>query len=441
MSLKSSTNTAVNTHELILEIDAKKFNDAIEAVYKKQKGSISIPGFRKGKAPRKMIEAEYGEGTFYNDAINSLLGEELAEAVKEANLELVDQPSVEAVSVDREAGVVLKATCTTKPEVKISEYKGLKAPKLAKTITDEDVMKQINGMLERNARIISVDDRAAQLEDEVTIDFEGFKDGVAFDGGKGNDFPLTLGSGQFIPGFEEQVVGHNIGEEFDINVTFPENYQMEELAGQPAVFKIKLKAISVKELPELNDDFVKDSSDFDTVDELKKDVKDKMEEQAEKAAAVGFENKVFEQIIDNVEAEIPDCMVESRVNGLVSDFEQSLKAQGMSLDMYLQYTGMDEDSFKETFRDRAANEVRLRLGLQEIAKIENIDATDEEIDKSLSELAANNGMDLESVKRFVPIDAYKADVVASKVADFVKENAIVDNTLAETEEDKEESAE
>lgn len=428
MSLKSSTNTKVNTYELILEVNAADFDAAVEKSYKKQKKNISVPGFRKGKVTRKFAEKYFGENVFWDEAINELCNSEIAAALEETKLDIVDRPAVELVSADMKDGVVLKATLTVKPEVKINGYKGIKAPKVVKEITDADVDAQIDAVRARNARIVSVDDRAAQMDDEVVIDFEGFKDGVAFEGGKAENFTLKLGSGQFIPGFEEAVVGHNVGESFEINVTFPENYQMEELAGQPAVFKINLKEINVQELPELDDEFVKDTSEFETVEELKADTKKNLEESAEQRAAADFENAVFEKVIDLLEAEIPECMYEARIDRMVSEFAQRLKMQGMELDLYLQYTGMDMDSFRESYKDRAVSEVKLRLALEKIAELEGFEASEEEVENGINEIAKANNIDAATVKMIINIDDYKTDLVVEKAAELVKENAVVDNS-------------
>jgi len=433
MNLKSVINTEPNTHELTLEIDANKFEEAIDTVYKKEKSKITIPGFRKGKATRKMIETHYGEGVFYEQAVNNLINTEVGQAIEESKLELVTQPSIEVVSMDKKDGVTLKATCITKPEVTIKEYKGLKAPKLVKDVSDEQISAQLEALKNKGARIVSVDDRPAQLHDEVIIDFEGFKDDVPFEGGKGDNFTLRLGSGQFIPGFEEQIVGHNIGDEFDVNVTFPEDYGMQDLAGQATVFKVKLSEITVQELPELDDEFVKDTTEFETVDELKADTKKKLEETAERSATAEFENVLFDKVIENVEGDIPDCMYENRINSLTSEFGHSLQQQGMNLDMYLQYTGMGEEEFRATFAERAEKEVVLRLGLEKIAEMENLTVTDEEIEEGLTKLGEQNGMDLETVKKYISYDAYKLDLLVGKAADVVKENAAIDNTLVEVE--------
>ncbi|WP_028516678.1 trigger factor [Ruminococcus flavefaciens] len=431
MSLKSSTKTDVNTTELVISIDAEAFEAAVEKEYQRQKKNIQIKGFRKGKVTRKLAEREFGEGAFYEGAINSLLGPEIDAAVNETGLVLVDRPNVEVTSIDKATGVEIKAICVTKPEIEISDYKGIKAPKEVKEITDEDIEKQIDIIRKKNARIVSVDDRAAQLDDEVIIDFEGFFGDEAFEGGKGEDHPLRLGSGQFIPGFEDQIVGHNIGDEFDVNVTFPEDYQMSDYAGKEATFKCKLKAISYEELPEINDDLVKDATEFETVAEYKDDIKTKLEDAAVQQADSNFENAIMNALIEKVDSPIPNCMYEQRIDALMRNFEQQLRSQGMDLKLYFQYTGMDMDSFRETYRDRAVSEVKLRLALEKIADLENIEVTDEELNNGLGEIAAANNIDVETVKRFIPVDEYATDLRVQKAVEFVKENAVVDNTSAD----------
>ena len=431
MSLKSSNKTDVNTTELVISIDADAFEAAVEKEYQRQKKNIQIRGFRKGKVSRKLAEREFGEGAFYEGAINSLLGPEIDAAVKETGLVLVDRPNVEVTSIDKETGVELKAVCVTKPEIEIADYKGIKAPKSVKEITDADIDKQIDIIRKKNARIVSVEDRAAQLDDEVIIDFEGFFGDEAFEGGKGEDHPLRLGSGQFIPGFEDQIVGHNIGDEFDVNVKFPEDYQMTDYAGKDATFKCKLKAISYEELPEINDDLVKDATEFETVAEYKDDIKTKLEEAAVQQADSAFENAVMEALISKVDAPIPNCMYEQRIDALMRSFEQQLQQQGMDIKLYFQYTGMDMDSFRETYRDRAVNEVKLRLALEKIADLENIQISDEDLNNSLGEIAAANNIDVETVKKFIPVDEYITDLRVQKAIELVKENAVVDNTAAD----------
>lgn len=437
MSLKSSTKTDVNTTELIIEIDAAAFENAVEAAYQRQKKNISLPGFRKGKVSRKMAEKQYGEGVFYEDAINSLVGPEIETAINETKIEIVDRPSVELLSVDKEKGVELKAVCVTKPEIEISDYKGIKAAKKVKEITQDDIDLQIKTIRQRNARIVSVDDRAAQLEDEVTLDFEGFFGDEPFEGGKGEDHPLRLGSGQFIPGFEEQVVGHNIGDEFDVNVTFPENYQMEDYAGKAATFKCKLKAISYEELPEIDDELIKDATEFNSVEEYTADIRTKLEDSAERQAEASFENAIMTAIIEKVDSPIPNCMYERRIDDLVRQFDMQLRQQNMSLDLYFQYTGMDMDSFRDTNRERAVNEVKLRLALEKIAQLENLEVSEEEINEGLKDIAAANNMDVEAIKNYIPMNDYKTDLLIQKAVDFVKENAVIDNTAEEKTEDAE----
>ena len=430
MSLKSSNKTDVNTTELVISIDADAFEAAVEKEYQRQKKNIQIRGFRKGKVSRKLAEREFGEGAFYEGAINSLLGPEIDAAVKETGLVLVDRPNVEVTSIDKAQGVELKAVCVTKPEIEIADYKGIKAPKNIKEITDADIDKQIDIIRKKNARIVSVEDRAAQLDDEVIIDFEGFFGDEAFEGGKGEDHPLCLGSGQFIPGFEDQIVGHNIGDEFDVNVKFPEDYQMTDYAGKDATFKCKLKAISYEELPEINDDLVKDATEFETVAEYKDDIKTKLEEAAVQQADSAFENAVMEALISKVDAPIPNCMYEQRIDSLMRSFEQQLQQQGMDIKLYFQYTGMDMDSFRETYRDRAVNEVKLRLALEKIADLENIQISDEDLNNSLGEIAAANNIDVETVKKFIPVEDYITDLRVQKAIELVKENAVVDNSVA-----------
>lgn len=433
MSLKSSTKTDVNTTELVITIDAETFENAVEQEYQRQKKNIQIKGFRKGKVSRKLAEREFGEGAFYEGAVNALIGPELDAAVRETGLDLVDRPNIEVTTLDKNDGVEFKAICITKPEIEISDYKGIKAAKVVQKITDEDIDKQIEMIRKKNARIVSVDDRAAQLDDEVIIDFEGFFGDEAFEGGKGEDHPLRLGSGQFIPGFEDQIVGHNIGDEFDVVVTFPEDYQMTEYAGKEAVFKTKLKAINYEELPEINDDLIKDATEFDSVEEYKKDIREKLEEAAVKQAETSFENSVMNALIEKVTSPIPNCMFEQRIDALIRSFDQQLHQQGMDLNLYFQYTGMDADSFRETYRERAESEVKLRLALEKIAELENIEASEEEINEGLAEIAAANNMEVEMVKRFIPVDDYTMDIRVQKAVDFVKENAVVDNSVAAAE--------
>ncbi|CDA74416.1 trigger factor [Ruminococcus sp. CAG:579] len=425
MSLKAVNNVETNKYELEIEISAEDFEAAVQAAYQKAKKNISIPGFRKGKAPRKLIEKEYGENVFYEDAVNDIAGEAIDSAVAEAKLELVARPDAEVTAVSKENGVVLKATCITKPEVTVSDYKGIEVEKIVNAVSDEDVDNRANSICEKNARMITVDDRAAQNGDFVNIDFEGFKDGVAFDGGKAEGFVLELGSGQFIPGFEDQIVGHNAGEEFDIDVTFPDEYQVEELKGAPAVFKIKLNEIQYKEVPALDDDLVKDSTEFDTVDEYKADIRKSMEEAAEKAAENEVEGKLFDAVVEKMQAEVPQVMYDNRINEMLQELSQRLAPQGITLQQYFQYTGQSLDDAKKMYEEQAKKQVDLRLALEKIAEIENIEPTADEIDAEYKRIAEAYNIEIDQVKAVLPEDGVKLDVAVSKAVDLIKDSAVI----------------
>ena len=433
MNLKSSTKTDVNMTELVVEIDAESFEKAVEAAYQRQKKNISMPGFRKGKVPRKMCERTYGENVFYEDAINALLNMELPALIVDNELNVVDTPKVEVTAFSKEYGLTMKVICVTNPESSLDGYKCIEAPKVVKEVTDEDVDQQIDNMRQRNARVVSVDDRAAEIGDEVNLNFEGFFGDEAFEGGKGENYQLKLGSGQFIPGFEDQVAGHKIGENFDVTVKFPEDYQMEEYAGKEAVFHCLINSISHEELPELDDEFVKDTSDFDTVDELKADVRKKLEENAENAAANSFENAVTLKLIEKVTDPIPHCMFEHRADSLMNQFANQLKAQGVSLDLYLQYTGMDQDALKETYLERAENEVKLRLALEKITELEKLEVSDEDLEAEVARLAEENNMTPDDVKKRIYLEDLRADMLATKAMDLVKESAVATDAPAEEE--------
>ena len=413
--LKSKNQVETNKYELEIEVSAEAFEEALQRSYLKNKAKITINGFRPGKAPRKIIEKEYGEEVFFEDAVNDVYGPAIEEAVKEAVTE-----------VSKAAGVKFKATCTTKPVVDIKDYKGITVKKTVNAVTDEAVEHEIGHMLEKNSRTISVDDRAAENGDDVVIDFEGFKDGVAFDGGKAEKFTLKLGSGQFIPGFEDQVVGHNIGDEFDINVTFPEDYQAKELAGAPVVFKIKLHEIKTTELPELDDDFVKDTSDFNTVDELRADVRKHLEEDAEKQADNEVETAILDAVISKLEGEIPEVMYENKVNDMIEDLSQRLAQQGIQLDMYLKFTGMTMDSLKTTYREQAEKQVKLRLALEKVVELEAIEPTEEEIEQEFAHIGEHYNMPVETVKQYIHAEDIKLDVAVGKAVDLIKESAVIE---------------
>lgn len=425
MSLKATNNVETNKYELEIEISAEDFEAAIEKAYLKARKNIAMPGFRKGKAPRKLIEKEYGEQVFFEDAVNLLYAPVVNGAVEESGLELVTRPEVEVTEISKENGVKLKATCITKPEIEVKDYKGIEVEKVVNPVTDEDINKQLDALREKNVTVETVDDRAAENGDDVVIDFEGFKDDVAFEGGKAEDFTLSLGSGQFIPGFEDQIVGHNAGEDFDINVTFPDEYQVKELAGAPAVFKIKLKSISKKVMPELDDDMVKDSTEFDTVDEYKADVKKKLEEANEKHADSEVEAKIFDKVIENMTAEIPQVMFDNRVNEMIGELEQRLAPQGISLDLYMQYTGQTIDTVKKAYAEQAEKQVKLRLALEKIAKLENIEVTEDELKAEFDKLAEAYKLDVDQIKQFIHDDDLKKDIAVGKAVDLIKDAAVI----------------
>ena len=425
MSLKATNNVETNKYELEIEVSAEQFEEAIQKAYLREKGKIQISGFRKGKAPRKLIEREYGEEVFFEQAVNILYPEAVDTAVKESGLEIVARPEVEVTDVSKAEGVKIKATVFTKPEVEVKDYKGIEVEKEVKTVTDEDVDKQTEALREKNARVITVDDRAAEMGDDVVIDFEGFKDDVAFEGGKAEDFTLGLGSGQFIPGFEEQVAGHNIGEEFDINVTFPEDYQVEDLKGAPVVFKIKLKGISKKEVPELDDEMVKDATEFETVDEYKADVRKKLEEHAEKHADDEVEGKILDKVIENMTAEIPQVMFDNRVNEMMADLQQRLAPQGITMEMYCQFTGQDIDSVKKAYQEQAEKQVKLRLALEKIAQLENVEVTDDEAAAEIQKIADQYKMKIEEVKQYINEEDVKKDIAVGKAVEIVKNSAVI----------------
>lgn len=425
MSLKATNNVETNKYELEIEISAEDFEAAIEKAYLKARKNIAMPGFRKGKAPRKLIEKEYGEQVFFEDAVNLLYAPVVNGAVEESGLELVTRPEVEVTEISKENGVKLKATCITKPEVEVKDYKGIEVEKVVNPVTDEDINKQLDALRKKNVTVETVDDRAAENGDDVVIDFEGFKDDVAFEGGKAEDFTLSLGSGQFIPGFEDQIVGHNAGEDFDINVTFPDEYQVKELAGAPAVFKIKLKSISKKVMPELDDDMVKDSTEFDTVDEYKADVKKKLEEANEKHADSEVEAKIFDKVIENMTAEIPQVMFDNRVNEMIGELEQRLAPQGISLDLYMQYTGQTIDTVKKAYAEQAEKQVKLRLALEKIAKLENIEVTEDELKAEFDKLAEAYKLDVDQIKQFIHDDDLKKDIAVGKAVDLIKDAAVI----------------
>lgn len=425
MSLKATNKVETNKVELEIEIGAEAFEKALQQAYLNNRKKIQVPGFRKGKAPRKFIEKMYGENFFYEEAVNLVYPEEVDAAVKEAGIELVTRPEAELTSVDKENGVKLKVTCITKPEVEVTDYKGIEVEKNVKAVEDEDIEREIKKLQEKNARIITVDDRAAEIGDTVTIDFEGFKDDVAFDGGKADDFDLELGSGQFIPGFEDAIVGHNTGEQFDINVTFPEEYQVPDLAGAPAVFKINLKAITKKELPAADDDLVQESTEFDTLDEFKADARKKLEEANDKSADNAVEAYLLDKVVENMKAEIPEVMFDNRANEMVNELAMRLQPQGITLELYMQYTNQTVDQLRKTYREQAEKQVKLRLALEQIVKNEGIEATAEEVESEINTIAQNNNISAEQVRKYVSDADVAKDIAVGKAVELVKNSAVI----------------
>lgn len=413
--------------KLTFEIPEKDFQDAVQKAYLKMRNSITIPGFRKGKAPKALIEAQYGKGVFYEEAINIACPDAYEAAVKATGIEPVDRPQIDIETFEEGKPVVLAARVTVKPEVKLGEYKSIKVEKVAYTVSDDDVDNMIKAEQEKNSRMVAVEDRAVQDGDIANIDFEGFVDGVAFEGGKGEGFDLTIGSGQFIPGFEEQVIGVNIGDEKDIEVTFPEEYHEESLKGKAAVFKIKVNSIQVKELPELDDEFAKDVSEFDTLDAYKADVRSKLEEQAKQRGKNETDSKILDTAVENAKVDIPDVMIEQQMDRAVRDFEMRLSQQGLGMDMYLQYLGMKLEDLREQYREDATKQVKNTLVIEAIAKAENITTDDSDVDEEIKKMADSYKMEEEKVREIMAsqLDALKEDIAFRKTMNFIIDAADV----------------
>ena len=425
MSLKSSNKVDTNRYQLEVEVDAQTFEKAVDHAYHKENKKIVIPGFRKGKAPRAFVEKYYGEQVFYEDAINEVYPKALDEAVKEAELELIeDKIDFDLVSAGKD-GVVFKATVTTKPEVEIDGYKGIEATKRPVEVSEDDINAEIKKAQERNSRMVTVEDREAQNEDIAVIDFEGFVDDVPFEGGKAENYSLSLGAGQFIPGFEDQVIGHKTGDEFDINVKFPEDYQAADLANKDAVFKIKLHEIKMKELPEVDDDFVKDVSEFDTLDKYKEDIKDKLTKAKENQAQDEVENQLIDKLVENLKAEIPQAMFEIRIDEDIREFAYRLQSQGLNIETYMKYTGMDQEKIRKQFQPQAERQVKVRLALEKIAELESIHPSDEDVENEFKKLAENYQMEIDKVKAFIPKEELAKDIAVQKSIDLVRENAVI----------------
>ena len=421
MNLKENNKTDKNTVELVVEVKGDEFKAAVDAAFKKNIAKMTVPGFRKGKAPRKMVEKLYGEGVFYDDAINALYPAAYDAAVAQAGISPVDNPAVEVTSVDSE-GFEFKAKVTVKPEVEVKDYKGIKAVKNVYNVTETMVKGEIEALRKQNQRIVDVD-REAKSGDTVNIDYEGSVDGVPFDGGKAQGYDLSLGSNTFIPGFEDQLIGKKAGDECDVNVTFPEEYHAEELKGKAAVFKVKVNNVKEIQLPDADDEFAKDVSEFDTLAELKADIKKKLKKQKNAQSESELESALVDKLLENTEVEIPAVMISRKVDSMMAEFEQRLAGSGLNLNTYIQYMGTDLESFKKNYEPEAEKQVKTRLALEKIVELEKIVVSDEDTDKEYQMIADAYKMKLEDVKRFVPAEEITMDVAVGKAVELIKNNA------------------
>ncbi|MFW5646693.1 MAG: trigger factor [Acetivibrio ethanolgignens] len=416
-----------NMAKLTIEISAEEFEAAMKKAYNKNKNRINIPGFRKGKAPQAMIEKMYGAGIFYEDAANSIIPEAYEKAAEESGLDIVSQPEIDVTQIEKGKSFIFTAEVAVKPEVTLGEYKGIEVEKMDVSVSDEELLAELDRVREQNSRTIAVEDRAAENGDMTVIDFEGFVDGVAFEGGKDEDYPLTLGSHSFIDTFEEQLVGKNIGEEVEVNVTFPEDYQAKELAGKPAMFKVTIKEIKVKELPELDDDFAQDVSEFDSLDEYKEDVRKTLSQRKEAQAKNAKEEAVVEKIIENATMDIPEPMINGQVRQMADEFAQRIQSQGLTVEQYFQFTGMDRNKLIETLKPQALKRIQSRLVLEAVAKAENIVASEEDIEKEIVDMASMYQMEVEKLKILIG-DAEREqiaeDMAVQKAVEFVTNAAV-----------------
>ena len=422
MSVKSCEKLEKSTVALTVEVSAADFEAAVEKAYRKQRGSIRMPGFRPGKAPRKMIENMYGAGVFYEEAVNIALPDAYSGAVKESELHVVGYPQVELLEVGKE-GFSFKATVAVYPEVTLGQYKGVEAPRAEVNVTDEDVDARLKEMAERDSRMVSVEDRPVEKGDIVNIDFEGFLNGEPFDGGKSDSFDLEIGSGSFVPGFEDQLVGMNAGEEKDIDITFPEDYHAD-LAGKAVVFHVKVNAIKVKEIPALDDEFAKDVSEFDTLEELKKDVREKMLAEREEGAKRAFEDAAMAKVAAGIQADIPDAMIEEQARRFVDNFRMQLQSQGVPYEQYMKMTGMEEEKLMADAKAPAEGQVRMDLAIAAIVKAEGLEASDEDVEAEYSKMAGQYGMDVENVKKYLNDDVIKEQIVRAKAVELVAAAAV-----------------
>ena len=416
-----------NMAKLTIEVSAEEFEKAITAAYQKNRGKINVPGFRKGKAPQQMIEKMYGAGIFFEDAANAVIPEAYEKAAEESGLDIVSRPEIDVVQIEKGKAFIFTAEVAVKPEVTLGQYKGIEVEKSVVEVTEDEVNEEIDKAREQNARIISVEDRAVKSGDMTIIDFEGFVDGVAFEGGKGENHNLTIGSGQFIPGFEDQLIGVEIGKEVDVNVTFPEEYHAEDLAGKPAVFKVTVKEIKEKQLPELDEDFVQDVCDFDTVDEYKADVESKIKERKESEAKSKKEDAVVEKIVENSQMDIPDAMLETQVRQMADDFAMRIQQQGLSLEQYFKFTGLTPEAMKQQMEPTAMKRIQTRLVLEAIVDAEKIEVSEEEMNAEFEKMAKLYQMEVEKLNELMgdfEKENMKKDLAVQKAVDLVVEAAV-----------------
>ena len=426
MSIKVEKTDKTNELKLTFTVEAEKFDEGMKTVYKKTAKYFSIPGFRKGKAPMSIIERTYGSSIFYEDTFNEIVPEIYEKELKENNIEAVSRPEIEITQMEKGKDLIFTAVVQTKPEVKLGKYKGVEVEKIDTSVVAADVKKELDRMAEKNARMVSVDNRAVKNKDIAVIDFEGFVDGEAFEGGKGTDYPLTLGSNSFIPGFEDQLVGAKAGDHVEVKVTFPEEYQAKELAGKEAVFQCDVKKVEAKELPELDDDFAQDVSEFDTLAEYKEDVKKNLTEKKEKAARTAKENAAVDKAIENAEMDIPDAMLNTQVRQMLDDFSRRMQSQGLTMEQYFQFTGMTLDKMQEEMKPQALKRIQTRLVLEKIAEVENIQPTEEEVEEEFKKMADAYKMEVEKIKELLgdrELEQMKKDMAVQKAVTLIADEA------------------